>query len=288
MYSIKKVSEIIGIPPVTIRAWETRYNVVSPTRSEGGHRLYSEKDIEILKWLNNQTHHNNMKISDAVRQLKASHVNPVTIQNNQYDNLLKELYTSLVNLDNLEAHRIIEFAFSLFDYEEVIHELLVPTLYRIGDEWEKKKLTVAQEHFSSQLIVQRCIQLFKIFPINTHLPKALAFCPEGEDHHIGLLTFSLFLRKKGMDVIYLGANTPYEGLHGLIEKKNIEVISISLTNPKLCDDLYNWIEATITRFPFIKVVLGGNGVGNTGSYHEEYNTLLNKKQWEGWFTTKIM
>ena len=86
MYSIKQVSEILDIPAVTIRAWENRYNVVAPTRTEGGHRLYSEKDLETLKWIKTQVHEKNMKISDAVRLLQESPPasTPTPSQNDKY------------------------------------------------------------------------------------------------------------------------------------------------------------------------------------------------------------
>ena len=54
VFTIKTVVQEIGIPPATLRAWERRYGVLSPGRSEGGYRLYSERDIAILRWLKRQ------------------------------------------------------------------------------------------------------------------------------------------------------------------------------------------------------------------------------------------
>ena len=51
VYTIKTVVQETSIAPATLRAWERRYGVLSPTRSEGGYRLYSERDIAILRWL---------------------------------------------------------------------------------------------------------------------------------------------------------------------------------------------------------------------------------------------
>ena len=55
-YAIREVSEITGIKPVTLRAWQRRYSLVQPMRTEKGHRLYTEQDIaligEIQSWLN--------------------------------------------------------------------------------------------------------------------------------------------------------------------------------------------------------------------------------------------
>ena len=54
VFTIKTVVQETGIPPATLRAWERRYGVLSPGRSEGGYRLYSERDIAILRWLKRQ------------------------------------------------------------------------------------------------------------------------------------------------------------------------------------------------------------------------------------------
>lgn len=51
-YTIKSVSVQTGIRPVTLRAWERRHDLLSPHRSENRYRLYSERDIAILRWIN--------------------------------------------------------------------------------------------------------------------------------------------------------------------------------------------------------------------------------------------
>jgi DNA-binding transcriptional MerR regulator len=51
-YAIREVSAITGVKPVTLRAWQRRYHLVEPSRTEKGHRLYSEQDIQqIQSWL---------------------------------------------------------------------------------------------------------------------------------------------------------------------------------------------------------------------------------------------
>jgi MerR family transcriptional regulator, light-induced transcriptional regulator len=49
LYPIRVVARLTGINPVTIRAWERRYALVSPERTPGGHRLYSRADVELLR-----------------------------------------------------------------------------------------------------------------------------------------------------------------------------------------------------------------------------------------------
>ncbi|MCG6506952.1 MerR family transcriptional regulator, partial [Vibrio parahaemolyticus] len=44
LYAIREVSEITGVKPVTLRAWQRRYNLVQPQRTAKGHRLYTDHD----------------------------------------------------------------------------------------------------------------------------------------------------------------------------------------------------------------------------------------------------
>jgi MerR family transcriptional regulator, light-induced transcriptional regulator len=281
MYSIKKVSELLNIPTVTIRAWENRYQVISPTRTEGGHRLYSDKDIATLRWLKEQVEENNVKISEAVRLLAQKPEKPQEESSSAiYDSMIERLYDALVDLNTQEANTLTDLAFSLYDYEEVFHHILTPVLYKIGDDWETGLITVAQEHFSSQFILQRCTQFFRILPVNPALPKVLAFCPEGEQHHIGLMLYSLFLRKKGHDVIYLGPSTPYSGLLELMELKDVSVVIISLTEPNLFEEVMGWINTCLKKRTGLKFIFGGNGIHSREIVSKKSVFFMGKIDWE--------
>lgn len=290
MYTIKKVSELVDIPSVTIRAWEKRYQIINPHRSDGGHRLYSDKDIQSLQWLKKQTNENGLKISEAARMLQQmgpsalsqeSDQAPALVQNE--DRVSNDLYMYFVNLNSVKANETLDLAFSLYSYNYVFHRILAPLLYRIGQEWEKGQITVAQEHFASEIITQRFHQIFRILPINPALPKVLAFCPEGELHQLGLMLFSLFLREKGMEVIYLGANTPYSGLNELIDLKEISVVAISLTHERHLAALLEWIKDLQALKPQLVFTLGGKGLSRAKppTLKNVFNIEeLTREQWE--------
>ncbi|WP_066316160.1 MerR family transcriptional regulator [Bacillus sp. FJAT-29814] len=289
VYSIKKVSELLDIPSVTIRAWENRYHVVNPMRTEGGHRLYSKKDIETLKWLKEQTTKNQMKISEAVQLLQQSTYKPIESIpiSKPYEDLKAKLYHALIEMDAQEANNITEVAFSMFEYEYVFHHLLAEILYRIGDDWENGKITVAQEHFASQFVMNRFGQFLRILPVNKSLPKILAFCPEGEDHHIGLMLFSLFLRKKGHEVIYLGPNTPFDGLLDVMENKQLSIIAISITNPAHMVRVEKWIQACIETNTQLKFVIGGKGVLRSQQRVTQSVSYFTDSDWESLYESKF-
>ncbi|WP_411954274.1 MerR family transcriptional regulator [Alkalibacillus sp. S2W] len=293
MYSIKKVAELTGIPTVTIRAWENRYHIVSPSRSEGGHRIYSDEDVQLLKWLKYKTEFENYKISDAVRlwEEQDGEITPVyNTQNSQYSDTIYKLYNHLTGFNTKEANDTINLAFSQYDYEDVIHHIFVPILHQIGDEWEKGTLSVAQEHFASEFIMQRCTEFLRILPIDHSLPKALAFTPENELHHIGLLMFSLFLRKQGMEVLYLGANTPIDHVTHVLESNDIKLIVTSLTYPddEQLSKLKEGIEEFIHHYPELEIAIGGAGISsNTMPLSSDRLHHLNQKSWDTWFQQTI-
>lgn len=286
MYTIKKVSELVGIPSVTIRAWENRYHIITPHRTEGGHRLYSQNDIDTLLWLKRKIEEEGLKISEAIRVLKQSPKLEISPENQvnemkhtTYTDLTEKLYDSLVKFDSDKSNQIIDFAFSMYHFEDVFHKIFVPILYRAGDEWESGKITVAQEHFTSELILQRFTQFFRILPINKNLPKVLAFCPEGENHQLGLMLYSLFLKKKAHDVIYLGPNTPFSGLTDLIKSNNISIVAISLTNPRHEDQVKSWINDCLLVNKDVMFVLGGNGFEPSKTSQNSY-ILSEDSDWE--------
>lgn len=292
MYSIKKVSELLNIPVVTIRAWENRYNIISPSRTKGGHRSYSEADIERLKWLRDEMNTKSIKISEAVRLLEqrlsmnANSGKDTPINKFSYhDDLIDQLYQSLIDLDGEKSNALIDLAFSLYPFETVFHHLLTPVLCRIGEQWECGAVNVAQEHFASELVLTRFQQFFRVLPIRIHNPKAIAFCPEGELHHIGLMLFCLFLRNKGLEVIYLGPNTPYSGLTDIIEMKNISIVAVSITNPALTAELNDWIRSCKEQLPTTRFVLSGRSSDLFPQSLSPYVITGDYDDWEDWFSS---
>ncbi|MEK0313382.1 MerR family transcriptional regulator [Cohnella sp. 56] len=294
MYSIQKVSDMLGIPGVTLRAWETRHHIVNPLRSAGGHRLYSEEDIAKLRWVKKRMAEHGMKIGEIAQLLKEEKKPSGLASASDGDEnrralcearIDERLYAALIAFNTEEANEIIDLALSLHGYEKAFHEIIAPLLVRIGTDWEAGKLAVAQEHFASQLVLQRFLQIFRLLPVDRRLPVAVAFCPPGEHHHLGLLLFSLFLRKKGVDVIYLGPDTPYEGLDQIIRLKNVRAAVVSVTDPRLVGALMDWVEQSLARHPELDVLLGGMGLAEPSVKRRQRDRVHyeDSVNWETWY-----
>ena len=65
IYSINAVSDITGLPATTLRFWENRFGIIKPTRTEGGHRLYSREDIDRIKWLKDKIDNEGLRAREA-------------------------------------------------------------------------------------------------------------------------------------------------------------------------------------------------------------------------------
>lgn len=290
MYTIKKVFELTGIPAVTIRAWERRYGLGPSERTEGGHRLYTEKDVQDLRWLKKQTEDEGLNISQAV-QLLVQKKNQSAKRESLAERELKEmdlsrldiLYESLVALDSNRANEALELCFALWPIETVLQDVLPELLKRIGTGWEQGTLSVAQEHFASNWIMHRISQLLRVYPIDQTYPRAISLCPSGEHHQVGLLLFSLFLRRKGLDVLYLGPDTPVDGLAEVLGKLEIGLVCISITREELQPDVIDLLERLRFIQPTLKFAIGGQGMRNAPASLSKWAIESSATSWSAWF-----
>jgi len=227
IYNLKAVVQETGLKPDTLRAWERRYGLPEPQRTDSGHRLYSQNDINLLKWLIVRQDEG-MSISRAVdlwRRLSEEQAdaaqNTVRIPQPSVSppkpgDALAELHdawvASCMNFDEQRAERILAQAFAIFPVEQVCTDLLQRGLQTIGEGWYHGKITVQQEHFASALATRRIETLLAATPPPTRTGRILVGCPPEEAHIFIVLLLSLLLRRKGWDIIFLGANVPVENM----------------------------------------------------------------------------
>ncbi|MFC2030484.1 MerR family transcriptional regulator [Chloroflexota bacterium] len=229
-YNLKAVVQQTGLKPDTLRAWERRYGLPAPERSSGGHRLYSQRDIETIKWLMARQHEG-LSISRAVglwEQLQSEGKDPlrtlaplprpVAQPSGATVVQLREQWTeACLAYDERQAEQVLNQAFALFSPETVAIELLQHAVSEISAGWYRGDVTVQQEHFCSSLAVRRLEALVMAAPAPIRPGRILAACPPDEQHVIGLLVLTFLLRRRGWEVVYLGANVPIEQLETTVE-----------------------------------------------------------------------
>lgn len=226
-FNLKAVLLETGLAADTLRAWERRYGLPTPQRTAGGHRLYSQYDIETIKWLIARQAEG-LSISRAVdlwNEHIASDTDPLAgyapssmigaltspapqSLDTTLDALRAQWITACMNFSETNAEQALNKAFSMFSVEAVCTEVLQKGMSEIGDLWYENRASVQQEHFASGLAMRRLDALLSASPIPSRTQTILVGCPPGEWHTFTPLLLSLFLRRRGLNVIYLGANVP--------------------------------------------------------------------------------
>jgi len=240
-YSIKKVSDLTGMLTVTLRAWERRYGVLSPERKENHYRLYSDRDVAILRWLNNQTT-SGISISTAASNLRKMTINSeltdvVPFGITQYktttsippEQYAEELFNLLTHHNEVDAAKLMQETISKYSLETVLMEIITPCLISIGDAWYRGNLMISTEHFASAFISSRLHNLFLSYPIITRGANILIGGAPTEAHEMGPLMMAILLRSRGYRVEFLGPNIYLDDLvdYAKSEKPAVVILTAS-------------------------------------------------------------
>lgn len=233
-FNMKVVVHETGLKPDTLRAWERRYGVPDPQRTPGGHRLYSQNEIDMLKWLVARQDEG-MSISHAVelwQQLEKDGTNPLEaeaetavaeptlpfVTGEQLSELRDAWIAACLAFDEYRAQHLLSHAFALFPIETVCYKVLQHGLTEIGQGWYEGRVSVQQEHFASALALRQLEALLAALPAPVRKERIIVACPATEQHTFPALMISLLLRRKGWDVVYLGANVPLERMENSVNQ----------------------------------------------------------------------
>jgi MerR family transcriptional regulator, light-induced transcriptional regulator len=224
---IGELSYRVGVSPDVLRAWEKRYGLLRPSRSEGGYRLYSETDEWRVR-LMQQKLWSGLSAAEAAREVarleRHSDLPDGTVETPA--DLGRWLGEALEAFDEDRAHELLDRLFGLHGLERSIRDALMPYLRDLGERWARKEVTVAQEHFASRLIEARLLALARGWNRGPGRRAVLA-CPSGEQHTLPLVCFGLVLRNRGWRNVYLGADTPPSTVHMAADTIDADVVVLS-------------------------------------------------------------
>jgi len=229
---IGELSRRVGVSEYVLRAWERRYGLLKPARSEGGYRLYSEADAQRIRHM--QTYlagglaaaqaaraaiDEDQTVASAI-DTRASDADPADLPGPA--GALRQALDTQASLDRL---------LTAFTVEAVLRDALVPYLHELGERWSLGTVSVAQEHFASHVIRGRLASLARGWG-NGLGPYALLACPPGEQHDLALLIFGIVLNRSGWRVAYLGADTPIDDIIATAGALRPRLVLMAATTPE--------------------------------------------------------
>jgi DNA-binding transcriptional MerR regulator len=234
---IGELSRRVGVSDHVLRAWEARYGLLTPVRSPGGFRLYSDNDERRVRRM--QFHlAQGLSAAEAARSAIAeAHTRRASIggspgsdasERPELDELARSLQTALDVFDEGAAQSVLDRLLSDFTLVTTLRDVIVPYLRQLGERWERGEITIAQEHFASNVIRGRLSGLARGWG-DGHGPRAVVACPPDELHDLPLLIFGIVLNRNGWRVDYFGASTPIDELLQAAGRSRPDLVVVAAT-----------------------------------------------------------
>ncbi len=257
-FPIRTVANLTGVNPVTLRAWERRYGLIRPQRTDSGHRLYSQADVERIKRVLALLEEG-ISIGKAAGLVQreeptASEREPNTDVWQQYQD---RMLAAVSAFDEPALDAVYNDALSLYPVVMVNARLIAPLLDHFGATWRERTLAVAEEHFFSAYLRNKLGARIHHLGQGASGPRLLLACIPGEHHELGLLQFGLAAVSHGYRVLSLGANMPLEPLAEVISIRRCAALVLSAsTRPqrRMLDDSL----PQLCRAVPVPVFLGGD------------------------------
>lgn len=218
-FPIRELVQRTGVNASTLRAWENRHKLLNPVRTESGHRLYGQEDVQRVHRVQELLVHG-LSLSEIGPLLdevvdSASTLAPDTVTNSLTANLspawqgyLTETLAALELFSTERLDNLYNDACALYPIDIVTDKLMLPVLTQLGLRWEKRPSGIAEEHFFSAWLRNKLGSRLHHAAGLTHGRQLILACLPGEHHEISLLLIALGLLQQGYRVIYLGANMP--------------------------------------------------------------------------------
>jgi DNA-binding transcriptional MerR regulator len=228
---IGELSRRTGVSPELLRAWEQRYGLLHPTRSAGGFRLYSAEDEDRVR-RTKALIAEGLSAAEAARQATSGSEPAVLDAQPHIDDLAEGLQKALDSFDTAAGHAALDRLFGAVSVEFAIAGVLIPYLHDLGERWANGTITVAQEHFASNLIRGRLLGLARDWGSGGSSSAVLA-CPPGEAHDLGLILFGVLIARRGWRVTFLGANTPFDTLDASLRTLRPSLVVLATCDAEL-------------------------------------------------------
>jgi MerR family transcriptional regulator, light-induced transcriptional regulator len=251
---IGELSRRTGVAADTLRAWERRYGLLRPQRSDGGFRLYGSDDerrVRAMKALIDS----GVSAAEAARLASAGPAaeGAATAEGPPLGSSPTPLREALERFDEAAANAILDAALIRLTVDSVAARLVLPAMREIGERWHNGEISVAQEHFATGVLRGRMLSLGRNWGAGAG-PLALLACPPGEHHDLGLIVFGVVLRGRGWRIAYLGPDTPIETIAWTAADLGAAAIVIAALDAELLEAAADPIAALAREAP---VLLGG-------------------------------
>ena len=269
-HPIRVVAQRTGLSTPVLRAWERRYSVVAPSRSDGGQRLYSDADIRRLQLLATAVDGGRsigLIAALGVRELESlideDRETPIYAPADVVGPDTDRVRTGLTMVQEMRADDLEQFlmrtAVELRPHE-LVEGLMVPLLQEIGRLWQAGRMGPSAEHIAS-VAIRRFLEWISTTNQKDHTaPLALTGTPAGQRHEFGALLAGVIIAYEGWRVRFLGPDLPASEIADAATKMGATMVALSAVHPRLDPHGVQEILEVRRLLPqAVQVVVGGAG-----------------------------
>ena len=289
-YRIHIAAELAGVRVELIRAWERRYGVLTPRRTPGGYRVYTDRDVAVLKQLKQLTDEG-VAISEAAKLLpellaqsevaRAANGHLASPPSNS-ETWRESVFAAAQAYDQPGVRDVLDTVMAALPPLKAYDEVLTPLLCEVGERWAAGTLTVSQEHLVSQVVRERLVSLLHAAPQGRHRHAVLACFPD-EEHEMGLLGAALRLRHLGVRVTLLGQRVPASDLGRAVAALRPDFVGLSTVMNRGEADFEAALSQVLQALPVkVPVWVGGAAARSHRAVCErlEVHVLQDVEAWE--------
>lgn len=220
LFPIREVSRLTGVNPVTLRAWERRYGLIRPTRTESGHRLYSMADVEavrsILSWTERGVAVS--KVGSILARSAATREaeEPIATPSGEWNEWQGQLRDAVNGFDEVRLEQLYGQIFSTYPLAVVFQDVLLPVWQELllrQDEFGGTSEWLFLDAFIRARVLQR-LQLARMPAGERILLAAMS----GQCRELELLVAGLMLSGDSLAVSVLPIGQPLEELALVCDK----------------------------------------------------------------------
>ncbi|MBL8606321.1 MAG: MerR family transcriptional regulator [Myxococcales bacterium] len=268
-YSIRVVSRMTSIEPETLRMWERRYGFPTPSRTEGGARVYSESDVTALNLIvraMREGYRPGEIVGKSIPELEAiaRRATPADAGAGGRPGL-DDLFAALLRDDVRELRAITRRAAVLLGPARFVSELAQPAAARAGDMWSAGELEVRHEHVLSEVLSTQLHLLASTFDDAQSGPIVVLATLPGEQHGLPLDLVAVYLGSHGARPHVVGVDTPPEQIAEAARAFDADAVAIGVSGAADRKRSRRDLRTLLDHLPRkVSVWLGGGGAAELG------------------------
>lgn len=244
-HPIRVVARRTGLSRDVLRAWELRHAAVTPGRTAGGQRLYSDADIDRLRLLQKAVEggrrigqvaaHSTAELLHLVEEderarTRVGSPRAAGASSERAPAYLSDCLAAVAEMDAARLEAALTRAAADLHALELVDRVITPLMIEIGELWWRRRLTPGHERLATS-VVRRTLDGLRVAMQRSDGPTIVVATPSGQRHEIGAMLAATAAAAEGWRVVHLGADLPATSIGTATRLASARAVALSLIYP---------------------------------------------------------